>query len=612
MCGIAGLIRTGFAAPASDREAVSRMLAAEFHRGPDGEGVFQDARAVLGHRRLSIIDLSPAGKQPMSNEDGSIQVTFNGEIYNHRELRDQLTGAGHAFQSRTDTEVLVHGYEQWGIDGLLERLRGMFAFALYDTRRGLLLARDRLGIKPLYYHAGAGFVVFASEVKALLRSGLVPEEQDRSAVAGFLMAGAVPSPRTIVKGIACLPAGHLAEWTDSNLSVRKYWDLACPPLASNASEASELRTCLDETIRQHLISDVPLGIFLSGGVDSAALVALATRIRQAEGHADPLTTLTVIFDEREYSEAGAASDIARHFGTQHREVRVTSGDFQRELPAFMAAMDQPTNDGVNSYFVSKAAREAGLKVVLSGLGGDEVFWGYKHYRRLRFSGLANVCPPPIRRLAVGAGYQWGRLRGRDNWMRTAWLRRGITSDRVYLTMRGFFAPDQVARLMDMNRAEMDAAVEEHFGELGAGESASATSINYIEMKRYLHDQLLRDTDVFSMAHSIEARVPFLDHVLVERLWNTAPALKLDNALNKPLLVRAVNDEAVTQAAERPKRGFTFPMARWMKAAAPEMQEMAETGSLVKSAVRDCWGDFSQGRMHWSRAWALTVLGSTAG
>jgi asparagine synthase (glutamine-hydrolysing) len=375
-----------------------------------------------------------------------------------------------------------------------------------------------------------------------------------------------------------------------------------------------LPAILEDAVRGHLISDVPLGVFLSGGVDSAGLVALASRIRRE--HGDSLTTLTVVFDEKEYSEANSASELARHFQTDHREIRVTSADFKRELPAFMAAMDQPTNDGVNSYFVSKAARAAGLTVVLSGLGGDEVFWGYKHYRWLesrwlRFGWQAKMCPALLRRLAAGAGYQWGRLRGRDNWMRTAWLQSGCSSDRVYLTMRGFFAPAQVARLLDLTASELDAAVQQHFCDLGAGEEPTATSINYIEMKRYLHDQLLRDTDVFSMAHSIEARVPYLDHVLVEQLWKTDPALKLDKTMNKPLLVRAVNDASVMQAAARPKRGFTFPMAGWMKTAAPEMQAMAENGSLVRSAVRECWSDFSQGRMHWSRAWALTVLGANA-
>ena len=597
MCGIAGIIRIREAISSdrthADRESITRMLTAQQHRGPDAEGLYQNANVTLGHRRLSIIDLSPAGRQPMSNEDETIWVTFNGEIYNHQDLRQELLRAGHEFRSQTDTEVLVHGYEQWGIEGLLERLRGMFAFALYDTNRSLIIARDRLGIKPLYYHEGPDFLAFASEVKALLRSGLITPERDRKALAGFLIAGAVPAPLTIVKAIRCLEAGNWAEWKDGKLTTHKYWDLECPP-EYESFDAGALQATLEDAVRRHLIGDVPLGVFLSGGVDSAGLVALASRIRKQQG--DALKTLTVVFDEKEFSEASPASDIAKRFQTDHREVRVTSADFQRELPAFIAAMDQPTNDGVNSYFVSKAAREAGLTVVLSGLGGDEVFWGYKHYRWLRWGRMANRLPSSIRQLVGGAG----SLSARDNWKRMQWLKSGNT----YLIMRGFFAPDKVARLMDMTQRELNAVVEEQFGHLGV-------DINYIEMKRYMHDQLLRDTDIFSMAHSIEARVPYLDHMLVEKLWHTVPSLKLDKAMNKPLLVRAINDPSVEQAGARPKRGFTFPMARWMKTATPEMQEMAETGSLVKSAVHECWTDFSEGRMHWSRAWALTVLGSTA-
>jgi asparagine synthase (glutamine-hydrolysing) len=623
MCGIAGLIRSGTAArtdsASSDAEIVGRILAAEVHRGPDGEGLYQGqfpgGSVVLGHRRLAIIDLSPAGLQPMSNDDGSLRVTFNGEIYNFRELRTELSQRGHWFSTQTDTEVLLHGYEEWGIEGLLGRLRGMFAFALFDVRRGLILARDRLGIKPLYYHAGTkggvDFLLFASEVKALMRSGIVPDESDRRALAGFLIAGAVPQPLTIVKAVRCLPPGHWAEWKNRGnsgmLTIHKYWDLQSPARQADETEARGLPMLLDEVVRQHLISDVPLGVFLSGGVDSAGLVALASRIRREEGH--PLVTLTVVFDERQFSEASPAADVARRFGTSHREIRVTENDFKRELPAFLASMDQPTNDGVNSYFVSKAAREAGLKVVLSGLGGDEVFWGYKHYRWLRPGGWASRCPSTLWSLLGAAGYQWGRLRGRDNWKRAAWLQSGGSSESVYLTMRGFFAPAQVARLMDLTQAELDEAVEEHFGALLTDHKPDAASINYLEMKRYLHDQLLRDTDVFSMAHSIEARVPYLDHMLVERLWNTAPASKLSKSVNKPLLVGAINDPAVLAAGSRPKRGFTFPMARWMKTCAPELREMAETGSLGRSAVRECWAGFSEGKVHWSRAWALTVLGS---
>jgi asparagine synthase (glutamine-hydrolysing) len=614
MCGIAGLVRSASLAP-GDPSAVGRILEAEVHRGPDGHGLYQGPDVVLGHRRLSIIDLSDAGLQPMANEDGSLRVTFNGEIYNYRELRGELASYGHTFRSQTDTEVLLHGYEQWGMEGLVGRLRGMFAFALYDVHRGLLLARDRLGIKPLYYHSTPELLVFASEVKALMESGVIPAGRDRRALTGFLMAGAVPQPLTIEKAVRCLPAGHWAEWTHAGpgkgeFRLHGYWDLTHPAASDHGSSASiqaSLAPLVEDLVRRHLISDVPVGVFLSGGVDSAGLVALASRIRRQEGHR--LETLTVVFDERQFSEASPAAEIARHFGTKHREVRVREADFRRELPAFFASMDQPTNDGVNSYFVSRAAREAGLKVVLSGLGGDEVFWGYKHYRWLRSGSWLAGCPAPLRYLGAEAGYQYGRLRGRDNWMRMAWLKPAASNARVYLTMRGFFAPDQIARLMDLTQAELDDAVEEHFGSLVGPGDFTAESVNYIEMKRYLHDQLLRDTDVFSMAHSIEARVPWLDHVLVERLWQVAGERKLDPAVNKPLLVGAIGDPAVSLAGARPKQGFTFPMAHWMKACAPELREMASTTSLEPKAVDACWTDFSEGRMHWSRAWALTVLGA---
>ena len=612
MCGIAGVARVGHAGR-GDAEAVRRAMSSEAHRGPDDSGLFEGRNVVLGHQRLAILDLSAAGHQPMENEDGKLRVVFNGEIYNFPDLHAELVAAGHKFRSRTDTEVLLHGYEEWGVAGLVERLRGMFAFAIYDAgtegRAGrLILVRDRLGIKPLYYHAGADFIVFASEVKAVMSTGLVPREEDRSALAGFLIAGAVPAPRTMVKDVACLPAGHWAEWEHGQLRVRKYWDLECPP--NPAAEAEPLGMTLEDTVRRHLLSDVPLGVFLSGGVDSAGLVALASKARRERG--ESLSTLTVVFDESEYSEAGAAAAIARYFETRHQEVRVTSADFRQALPHFLAAMDQPTNDGVNSWFVSKAAADAGLKVVLSGLGGDEVFWGYKHHRWMQKAALMAACPAPLRRLLAAAGSAWGKVRGRDNWGRTAWLRNGASSGRVYLTMRGFFAPEQAARLLDADAKEMGEAYEEHFGSLAAGAGLSAAGVNYVEMKRYLHDQLLRDTDVFSMAHSIEARVPYLDHVLVERLWRTRPDTKLDGARNKPLLVDAIGQDAVNEAAARPKRGFSFPMARWMKTCAPELREMAEHSSLGKKAVRECWTAFTDGRQHWSRAWALTVLGGMAG
>lgn len=388
MCGIAGLFRPQIAVTTEDVSAVQRMLRAQHHRGPDGEGLLAPtAQVVLGHRRLAIIDRSEAGQQPMSNEDGTVWITYNGEIYNFSALRAELTQRGHTFRSGTDTEVIVHGYEEWGIEGVLARLQGMFAFALYDARQQperdqttggrLILARDRLGIKPLYYArlADGEGLVFASEVKALRASQMVSEDRDRDALAGFLLLGSIPAPRTMLQHVASLPAGQYLVVHDGKPTYHAYWNAAstendsAPPLS-----LTELGNLLEASMARHLLSQVPLGVFLSGGVDSAGLVALACRAQSA-----PVRTLTVGYGEENGGESRAARTMAAHFQTDHREVFVRATDFLRELPNIFAALDQPTNDGVNTYFVAQAARATGLTVALSGLGADEVFWGYRHY-----------------------------------------------------------------------------------------------------------------------------------------------------------------------------------------------------------------------------------------
>lgn len=616
MCGIAGIFRPTGLKP-GDTDGVARMIDAQRHRGPSGSGVRTLDRAVLGHARLAIIDLSDAGAQPMTNEDHSLWLTYNGELYNTAELRTQLISAGHRFRSLSDTEVIIHGYEEWGLDELLRRVRGMFALALYDPRAGLLLARDRLGIKPLYFHqAPDRSIVFASEVRAVLASGVVPRERDTEAVAGFLLSGAVAAPQTIIRNVVSLRPGHYARLQlDGSMTDSAYWDLA-PVTALNGSArtsspsdrreaALEVRQVLEDSVTRHLVSDVPLGVFLSGGVDSGAVVAIGSRARARAG-ATPLTTLTVTFEEREFDEGNETREVARAFGTNHREIRVTRREFVEALPAFFESMDQPTNDGINTFFVARAAREAGLTVVLSGLGGDELFWGYGHYSWLARRGpwLAG-CPAPIRRALSAVGAAWGRARGRDNWMRMEFLRPGASSRELYLLLRGFFPPRQIMDLLGIGSAEFAAAVERQF-------DGFESNFNYIEFKRYLHDQLLRDTDVFSMAHSIEVRVPFLDHPLVECAMSVEPRLKIADGMNKPLLVEAVDEPLITRAATARKRGFSFPMDRWVRETADQLEAMAVNETLLDaSAVRARWTDFRQSRLHWSRAWALSVLGAGA-
>jgi asparagine synthase (glutamine-hydrolysing) len=613
MCGIAGVARfTGRTLP-QDAVAVRRMLDVQAHRGPDGDGLQQVGGAVLGHRRLAIIDLSDAAAEPMSNEDGSVWLTYNGEIDNFAELRAELLSLGHRFRSRNDGEVLVHGYETWDVAGLLGRLRGMFAFALYDAGRGrLLLARDRLGIKPLYYAVASdgGSLAFASEVRALRRSGVVPPDEDPDAMVGFLALGSVPAPRTMFRGVRCLRPGHFLIAGPSGIREERYWTL--PAIQDGGREAGSdgLRVDLRDTVARHLVSDVPLGLFLSGGVDSAALASLASRDPDLSLH-----TLTVTFDEPDFSEEAGARRAAQAYRTEHHEVLVTSTDFARELPTFLDAIDQPTNDGLNTYFVARAARRAGLTVVLSGVGGDEVFWGYPQHHWLGGQGPIRwlLALPPLLgawSAAVAAGF--GRARGQERWERLGYLRSGASPETVYLALRGFFAPAQIARLLGGEQSELERRIKSLVCDqpMEAGDANLAVSFNRLEFGRYLHDQLLRDTDVFGMAHSIEIRVPYLDHEVVEAMALVPARCRVEAGLNKPVLCRAVGDPLVLELGRARKRGFTLPLDRWMREHAGLLEEIAGTTvRLDRDAVRGLWREFRAGRLHWSRAWALVVLGN---
>jgi asparagine synthase (glutamine-hydrolysing) len=612
MCGIAGVFQLRGVTTYLDEEFVRSMTAAQSHRGPDDGGQFRDDRVVLGHRRLSIIDLSPLGRQPMSNEDGSVWITYNGEIYNFQDLARGLSN--HRFRSHCDTEVLLHGYEEWGMEGLLNRVRGMFAFALYDSRASrCYLVRDRLGIKPLYYSALPDRLAFASEVKALTHSGVVPDSRDPRALVGLMLFGSVPSPRTSVHGIQCLMPGTYLSANSNGVVLHKYWDLDTSQSAQDGREDAEreFRAVLQDSVTRHMVSDVSVGVYLSGGVDSAALVALASHTKSK------VVTLTLTSDDAALSEGDAARDIAHRFGADHREIHLSSHDFIREVPNFLRAMDQPTTDGVNSYFVARAARQAGVTVALSGLGGDEVFGGYRHHRwlarRNRSIQYLSKLPAWFLRLAIRTGVLYGRLRGREKWMRLSALNSGVGGSELYLLWRGFFAPLQVCSLMGISEKELQAATEEFF-DLGsedpAREVSAAGSFRYIEFKRYLHDQALRDTDVFSMAHSIEVRVPFLDHVILDQVAKLPRGSEFEGRGNKPLLTRAVGDQFLSEAALKPKRGFSFPFRSWMRTHNNDMKEMAMSGGyLDRRAVSALWQQFESDRLHWSRAWMLSLVGA---
>jgi asparagine synthase (glutamine-hydrolysing) len=630
-----------------DLTAARQMLAVQIHRGPDGEGLVAvgemsdeltellpttsrvslahvSSSVVLGHRRLAIIDLSDAGRQPLSNEDGTVWLTYNGEVYNYRALREDLVHAGHRFTSHTDSEVVVHGYEEWGIEGLLARLCGMFAFALYDARNDrskgraqttrLILARDRFGIKPLYYSHYAEGLLFASEVRALLAAGVISDETDPHAVMRFLQLGSVPVPLTTAKYVRALPAGQYLVADHEDTKLCSYWRLS--EVLTRASEPSvcqseavvinETRTLLDEAIGSHLLSDVPLGAFLSGGIDSSSLVALAARRQQS-----PLATLSVSFFEAAYDESPYAQRVAAQYHTIHRELLLHSTECFSALPDIMEAMDQPSADGVNTYFVAKAARQLGLTVALSGIGGDEVFLGYDHLKHTPLWGSAltmlRQLPRWARHTVLATGARVGVSLGQAGAEKLHYLT--IPSDEhLYLLLRGLFTRRQIQDLLGIGEHEVTDIAPLSPLESSDTSQPLGVTLALLEFHVYLQSQLLRDADCMGMAHGLEIRVPFLDHHLVEYVLGLPLTLKRCRGMNKPLLVRALGEALPRSVWDRPKQGFTFPFAQWLRQHEEEFRvRTKESQIFVKPAVENVWRDFYAGRLHWSRPWALLVL-----
>jgi asparagine synthase (glutamine-hydrolysing) len=631
MCGIAGVVTVERPVDADLVSAVLRMVDRQAHRGPNDWGILlpeeaahdaavralleargwehvrtypgsrQAPAAVLASRRLSILDLSAAGRMPMGTPDGRVWVTYNGEIYNFQEIRAELRARGYVFRSQGDTETLLYGYAEWGPE-VVNRLCGMFAFAVLDVLRPddpkLFLAKDRFGIKPLYWGRHNCVFQFASEVRALMAGGLMPNEPEPRGFHGFLVYGSVPTPWTTVRAVHSLPAAHtlgIDEVSYSYPRPRRYWTI---PQAGSSRLAygeavAEVRRRLDESVRSHLVSDVPLGVFLSGGMDSTALVALASRHLS-----HPLTTLCVTFDEQEFAEGEHAAATARRCGTKHVEVRLRAGDFLNEIPQVLAAMDQPTIDGVNVYFVAKAAREAGLTVALSGLGGDEVFWGYAGFRTgPRLTRLAALPGIPSLAAFVARG---ARAFGYPRFEKLEFLGEHPLLG-PYLAIRGLFPPARAARLLGAGSLPLWAA-DDRDSRLDTAEYA------HLEFGTYLQNQLLRDTDVFGMAHTIEIRVPFLDHGLVELVAALPPKHVNAGARPKPLLWAALSDVYADGVATRAKMGFTFPFEPWIRRSWGEIaRQTAHPEPLERQETREVGESFLRGRVHWSRPWSLSVL-----
>jgi asparagine synthetase B (glutamine-hydrolysing) len=780
MCGICGAI--DFSGASNAAEVVRLMTPTMLHRGPDDEGIFTIAEfglrnadsgsnhfshehgegqvsgegsLALGMRRLSIIDIE-GGHQPIFNDKRTVGVILNGEIYNFQELQQQLIDRGHKFHTRSDSEVVVHAYEEWGAE-CVERFQGMFALAIYDGRkefrvssfkfrvndnhRGtenteeaqrtepetrnskpetpfgtLFLARDRMGIKPLYYYAKQFRVssfefrdkakletrnsqletfLFASEVRTLLASGLVPRKLSRDAVESYLLFGSVSEPLTLIEDVVSLPPGHRMTITDGRIEVERYWAMSEPPAVAgghtagkmpalptsnggpssngsgsttgppataggtdkngegppataggtdkngegppataggtdkngegppataggtdkNGGPAKHVRALLEDSVRKHLIADVPVGVFLSSGIDSTALAALASR--EVSG----VHTFTVAFPEGEFSEAAIARRTAATLGTTHREVMLSGDDMLARLGEAVGALDQPTMDGINSYFVSASARAAGLKVALSGLGGDEVFGGYTSFRRTpqyeRMARAGGHMPAGVRRaMAAAMSSAGGRFLSGDaaRKMSALWRDSDLLPDPYYFN-RLVFTPQQLTNLM---RGEVATTSPWRdwlqVSSQRARQLDSFAAVSCLEAESYLVNTLLRDTDSMSMAHSLEVRVPFLDHPLVEYVTHLPQRVKLSDGTPKALLRAAMADLLPGEVVNQPKRGFTFPWAEWLRGPLKQSVEqglsnLSPTLSEIVhgEAAYGVWQSYLDGQTSWSRPWTLFVL-----
>lgn len=600
MCSIAGLLTTDV----TNRDVILRMNAAQAHRGPDDQGVwhneFDRGVVALGNTRLAILDTSSAGHQPMLDPETGNRITYNGETYNSRSLSDSIRLNP---RSGTDTEVVLHAYSAFGTN-LFSKLRGMFALAIWDERkRKLILARDRFGIKPLYYYVSENLIIFASELRALLATGLISRKLSQAGIDSYLATGSVEAPLTIVEGVRQLLPGHflqagLSENRELECSVTK-WDTdfneSAKPISRDQA-VTKLRAKLEDSVRAHLVSDVPLGVFLSGGMDSSALVALMSKVS-----AQRPRTFSVVFDEPELTEEQYSRVVARKFETDHCEIRLREDELLAMFPDALAALDQPTMDGINTFVVAKAVRDAGVKVALSGLGGDELFAGYPSFKRaLKFVGLPGASKRVLRAAAgLGTHVLNGSVRNRKFLELAA---SEGTAAEIYQITRQLFATARSTR-MENRSADHDVV----------------NAISRLEMQGYMANTLLRDTDVMSMAHSLEVRVPFVDVNVVDYVLSLPGEWKMDGSrasVPKTLLADAVADLLPRDFLARRKMGFTLPFAKWMKGRLrAELSSVFEDDRLLADAgllaidVRDVWQRFLNRprAVGWSRPWSLFVL-----
>lgn len=615
MCGITGILGSNSEPHERLRDAAERMSLSLGHRGPDDCGIMTLQpdhehwhTLVLTHRRLSIIDLSEQAHQPMSTPDGRYSITYNGEIYNYRELRTQIQEQHPQIQFRTqsDTEVILQLYAMEGA-ACLQKLRGMFAFAIWDQqRKELFFARDRFGMKPFYYTFDSNLFIFASEIKSLFASGYVKAAIDSASQIAYLYHGSISAPNTFFDQVKALEPGSYGMLSGKKLTIHPYWSLSKVFEQNDGGEvdtrqaASLIQESLIESVNAHMVSDVPVGVFLSGGIDSSAILASVRAF-----HLGPLQTFSVVFPGTPWDESILARQAAKYYGTKHLELKITYQDFCESLDDFFSAMDQPTMDGLNTYFVARAARKAGFKVALSGIGGDELLGGYSSFVKVpRLRNFAELVrsTPGLRNLLTYATDQLhnSRIAKLHEMLSKAPLNIG----EIWAAYRSIFSEKQIKNLLpnsdSFNSANFSNLPQETF-----------RAISFCEMAHFMIPQLLRDSDVFTMHYGLELRTPFVDHVFLKRVLEIGQWSKGSAFSHKAALFGQLNGFLPPAQLRNRKMGFTLPIEVWLKEAlrsdpgSPVAQIWTLLGSRPEYAPYV--SGFLKNRVHWSRVWNLYVL-----
>jgi asparagine synthase (glutamine-hydrolysing) len=618
MCGICGAAQFTSGTPVCDKDILARMRQTIYHRGPNDEGYYLGEQAMLGMRRLSIID-PLSGQQPITDEDETIWLVFNGEIYNFREIRVVLEAKGHVFRSNSDSEVILHAYEEYG-DDCIHHFNGMFAFAIWDEpKRRLLLVRDRLGIKPLYYWYDQGTLIFGSEIKAILAHPMVPREIDLTAIDHFLTLEYIPGPRTIFRNINKLNPGHKLVFQNGELNIEQYWDIPVREITEDADTCAEmLFHLLKDAVEQHLVSDVPLGAFLSGGIDSSTIVALMSQITPGN-----VRTFSIGFEDSSYNELPYARAVAEHFGTIHSD-EVLEPDIAGMAQWLVGHMDEPFGDFsmFPTYLVSQLASRQ-VKVVLSGDGGDELFGGYDTYIAQRLDSYYRRLPTPLRQSLLPAlmdrippqSAKKGLINKAKRLIEgsvlppslqhTRWMMFTTEADKALL-----YRPDFRANLNGSSPATL---IQDYFHR--AAPFGAMAQQQYVDIKTYLVDDILTKVDRMSMAASIEARVPLLDHRIVEMAVNLPAHMKLQRSLTKVILRKAMKRHLPEVVLKKPKQGFSIPVKTWLRGPLKPLMTDLLSGEALKKrgyfepqTVNAWMREHLEGRAnHSHRLWALMVL-----